>query len=211
MPEPRPAPRPRGCLTTLFGALTLLLLAGVAAWAWDAIVEAPWAHSLRQPFAENAGDTDGRSLLTGPWVGTVVSAGGTVRGELRLRIERRSFGAQGRTSGVGGPSYPDFKGEARVCGLGADEGAASAPRDLWGYASRDGSVVHVQFPFSQAAPWNLDGIAGAWRREAGELVLEMRVVRNHSVAWGGAEKEALGRKVRVVLRRAAAGAFERGC
>lgn len=209
MPDPRPAARRRGCLPTLLGALVLLLLAGIAAWAWDAIVEAPWAHSLRRPFAENSGDADGRSLLTGPWVGTVISAGGTVRGELRLQIERRDFGAQGRTSGVSGPSYADFKGEARVCGLGAN--APSAPRGLWGYASRDGSVVHVQFPFAQEAPWNLDGIDGAWHRETGELVLSMRVVRNHSVAWSGAEKEALGKKVRVVLRRAAAGTFGRGC
>lgn len=196
---PSPARRPHGCLANLLGVVALALLVGLGSWLWDAVVEAPWAHTFSHLTGD---DRDGRALLTGPWIGAVTSPSGRLRGVLWLRIERRQWGASGRTPGVTGPSYPDFSGDARVCGLGSRDPTTTAPRKLWGYASRDASRMHVQFPYAPGPHWNLHALEGAWHRADGALVFETRLDSNGGSAPGGAPQDD-AKTIRVTLRRAA--------
>ena len=83
-----------------------------------------------------------------------------------------------------GPSYPDFAGTARLCGLSADP-QTTAPRKLWGYANRDGSVVPATISFVAGRIWNLGALNGAWNRDAGTLSLAGKLGSNGGTASGG--------------------------
>ena len=112
---------------------------------------------------------------------------------------------------MSGPSYPDFAGEARVCGLGSRDPGTAAPRALWGYASRDASRIHVQFPFAQGPQWNIGALEGAWHRADGALVFETTLDSNGRSAPGGAAGDD-ARQIRVTLKRAVGErAFEEAC
>jgi len=56
---PRAGP---GCLNRLLGVVGLALLVGICAWLWDALVEAPSAHSRPGLIGRDDG---GRGTLTG--------------------------------------------------------------------------------------------------------------------------------------------------
>jgi hypothetical protein len=197
------AKRRPGCLTTVFGVVVLAVIVGSGAWLWDAVVEAPWAHAL--PLV---GTTAGGvpATLTGEWLGDVTSPSGRLHGVVWLRIERRQWGGAGRTRGVSGPSHPDFGGTARVCGL-AD---AAGPRKLWGWASRDASLVHATIPFAPGPAWNLGALDGAWDRDGGTLTLTGRLDDNGGSARGGAPADTR-EPTRITLRPGREAEFERRC
>ena len=206
-PSANPGPSARsGCLSRLLGLLGLALVVGLGAWAWDALVEAPWAHSL----LSMTGQDGGRSTLTGPWLGEFTSPSGRLHGVLALDIERRQWGKAGRTRGVTGPSYPDFAGTARLCGLSSDPNT-TGPRKLWGWASRDGSRVHAVVPFDPGGEWNLSALDGAWHRDAGKLTLTGKLVAR----GGNATRSALvddHQLVSITLTRSTGHeAFEQRC
>ena len=197
------ATRRPGCLTTVFGVAVLAMIVGAGAWLWDAVVEAPWAHALPR-FGRSV---DGRpATLTGEWLGELTSPSGRLHGFLWLRIERRHWGSAGRTRGVSGPSHPDFAGTARVCGLAE----AAGPRKLWGYASRDASLVHATIPFAPGPAWNLRALDGAWDRDGGTLTLAGRLDDNGGSAPGGAPADTR-EPTRITLHQGSETEFERRC
>jgi hypothetical protein len=165
----------------VLGVVGLALSVGLCAWLWDALIEAPWAHSLPGLIGRDDG---GRGTLTGSWLGTFTSPSGQLHRVLELQIDRRQWGSSGRTRGVTGPSYPDFAGTARVCGLSRDS-RTTAPSPIWGYANRDGSLVHVILHFAPGHIWNLGALNGAWNRDAGTLTLVGTLHNNGGKASGG--------------------------
>jgi hypothetical protein len=201
---PRAAP---GCLTRLLGLLGLALLVGIAAWLWDALIEAPWAYSLASLVGQDEG---GHGTLTGPWLGEFTSPSRQLHGVLALQIERRQWGSAGRTRGVTGPSYPDFAGTARLCGLSTDP-KTTAPRDLWGYANRDGSLVHAVISFAPGHDWTLGALNGAWNRDAGSLTLAGKLDNNGGSASGGTRADDRQPTTITLKRSTDRDTFERRC
>jgi hypothetical protein len=159
---------------------------GVGAWLWDALVEAPWAYSVSSLAGQ---DDRGYDTLTGAWLGEFTSPSQQLHGVLALQIERRQWGSSGRTRGVTGPSQADFAGTARLCGLSTDP-KTIAPRELWGYANRDASLVHVTISFVPGQFWNLGALNGAWHRDAGTLSLAGKLDNNGGTASGGSPADA---------------------
>jgi hypothetical protein len=205
--RPGSAPARTGCLGRLLGLLGLGLLVGLGAWAWDALIEAPWAHSLRGVVGQ---EVDGRGTLTGPWLGEFTSPGGRLRGVLALQIERRQWGSAGRTRGVTGPSDPDFAGTARLCGLSAGPDT-TGPRELWGHASRDGSRVHVVLSLAPGREWTLGALDGAWNRQAGTLTLAGKLGHHGATRSGGAADDDHQATTITLTRSTGRDAFEQRC
>lgn len=206
-PSPSPAAKRPGCLGTMLGLLGLGLLVGIGSLLWDALIEAPWAHSMQSLAGP---DRDGRGTLTGSWVGEITSPSQQLHGVLWLQIERRQWGKAGRTSGVSGPSYPDFSGTARLCGLSMDPNT-TGPRKLWGYANRDASHVHATISFAPGRVWNLGALDGAWNRAAGTLTLAGRLDSNGGTARGGTPADDRLPTTITLRRSTERGAFEQRC
>jgi hypothetical protein len=137
---PRGAARPRSAWV---GCLGLLLLGAAmygVAWGYDALVGAPWAHSM-----------GGRPTLTGRWAGPV-EGGSQPGGEVRIEIERGSAAGVSRSHGFLSPhstyrmfdytrlgAHPTLHGTAVWC-----RGDGTVSRyTLSGWAARDGGVTVV--------------------------------------------------------------------
>jgi len=209
-PLPSSAAVPRagpGCLSRLLGVVSLALLVGIGAWLWDALIEAPWAHSLPGLIGRDDG---GRGTLTGSWLGAFTSPSRQLHGVLELKIDRRQWGSSGRTRGVTAPSYPDFAGTARLCGLSTDP-TTTGPGPLWGYANRDGSLVHVVLHFAPGHVWNLGALNGAWNRDAGTLTLAGKLNNNGGTASGGTPADDHQPTTITLTRSAEHDTFEQRC
>ena len=205
-PPAGPGTRP-GCLGRLIGAVVLAVLAGIGAWLWDALIEAPWAYSLSSLVGQ---DKDGRGTLTGPWIGEFSSPSQRLHGVLDLQIERRQWGSAGRTRGFTGPPQPDFAGTARLCGLPTDP-TSKGPRKLWGYAHRDGSLVHAVIYDGPEHGWDLGALNGSWNRDTGTLTLAGNLRSHGGPARGGNAADDRQPVTITLTRGISRDAFEQRC